>query len=61
MYNEDLALNDLQWLICQKTLTNQFKFSPSPMIPALGKEGLKMFARRLLLSRFSADKNVHIC
>ena len=23
MYKEDLALNNLQWLICLKTLTNQ--------------------------------------
>ena len=26
MYKEDLALNDLQWLIYHKTKTNQTKF-----------------------------------
>ena len=25
MYKEDLALNDLQWLICHKTKPNQTK------------------------------------
>ena len=25
MYNEDLALNNLQWLICHKTKLNQTK------------------------------------
>ena len=28
MYKEDLALNNLQWLICHKTQPNQTKFNP---------------------------------
>ena len=27
MYKEDLALNNLQWLICHKTQLNQTKFA----------------------------------
>ena len=26
MYKEDLALNNLQWLICHKTQLNQIKY-----------------------------------
>ena len=28
MYREDLALNNLQWLICHKTKRNQTKLNP---------------------------------
>ena len=31
MYNEDLALNNLQWLICHKTQPNQILYQIKQM------------------------------
>ena len=42
IYKEDLALNDLQWLICQKTKPNQTKSYISYIYIYIYKEDLAL-------------------
>ena len=54
MYEEDLALNNLQWLICHKDVPNQTKPNTLGLVSLLN--GISTFVGYLMAKPFS-EKN----